>query len=424
VHNTYRTALKGFAAHLSPQAAAALAQDPSVAYVEPDQQFTVASTTEATSSWGLDRIDQANTDTDGYYTYSYTGAGVNVYIIDTGIRHTHVEFGARVVPAFSSIADAYGPDGCQWHGTHVAGIIGGTKYGVAKNATLYSVRAYDCSAVGTSSSLLAAVDWVTANRVRPAVANMSLSGPLSTALNTAVQNSIDAGVTYVVASGNNGAGRDACNYSPGSVASALTVASIEPGGDLQSAYANVGPCVDLYAPGSQILSAMNTSDTAFDLNSGTSQASAFVAGAAALYLQANPSATPADVHQAIISTATVGVVTGVTLGTPNRLLRVNGSGSGSSGGTGGSSTNPPVAAFSVTCNRNTCTFDASSSTASVASPTYSWSFGDNTSGSGKVISHTYAAAKTSYSVVAKLTLSDGTSSSQVSKMVTIKSKGR
>jgi subtilisin family serine protease len=421
---TYSHALKGFSARLSAQAAAALAQSPAVAYVEADQEFTLAGT-QTGVAWGLDRIDQAALPLDGSFSYPTTGSGVHVYIIDSGIRHTHVEFGGRVVPAFSAIADGYGADGCHWHGTHVAGIVGGAIYGTAKDATLYSVRAYDCSGIGTSSSILAAIDWVTSNRVLPAVANLSISGPASSAVNTAVANSINAGVTYVVAAGNN-AGADACNYSPASVSSAITVAAIG-GMDAQATYSNVGSCVDLYAPGTQIYSAYNTDDNAIQLMSGTSQASAFVAGAAAIYLQANPGATPAQVAQAIVSNATAGVVTGVTGGTPNLLLRVT-------GGSGGSTPPPPpppgntapTASFTASCSKATCSFNGSGSTDDSGIAGYSWSFGDGATASGTtpMTSHTYA-AKGTYTVTVTLTVTDAAGlSASAQKSITIRNKGR
>jgi subtilisin family serine protease len=425
VKATYRTALKGFSAHMSAAAAAALANEPDVASVEQDQVFEVAST-QTGASWGLDRIDQATLPLDGSFTYPTTGAGVNVYIIDSGIRHTHVEFGGRVVPAYSSIADGYGADGCHWHGTHVAGIVGGTTYGVAKGATLYSVRAFDCSGLGTSTSIISAIDWVTQNHRTPSVANLSISGDLSSTVNQAVANSINAGVLYVVAAGNN-VGASACNYSPASVSAALTVAAIG-GQDTQGSYSNGGTCVDLYAPGTQIYSATNVSDTDVALYSGTSQASAFAAGAAALYLQANPSASPAQVHDALVSAATVGVVNGVTGGAPNRLLRVTTS--GGSGGTGGTQPPPPpppgnvapTAKLSVSCSRLNCTFDGSASTDDAGIASYAWSFGDGATASGSKASHGYSAAGT-YTVTLTVTDTGGLSSS-ITQSVTVKTKGR
>jgi subtilisin family serine protease len=420
LHATYETALRGFSAHMSAQAAEALADDPSVDFVEQDQTATVAGT-QTGAPWNLDRIDQANKPLDGNYAYPNNGSGVNAYIIDTGIRRTHTEFGGRVVAAFDAVNDGYGTDGCHWHGTHVAGIVGGSLAGVAKGVTLYSVRVFDCAASATVSRIISGVDWVTANRVRPAVASMSLTSSLSSALNTAVQNSIDAGVTYAVAAGN--LAYNACNYSPASVPGALTVAASD-GTDAQAAFSGFGSCVDLFAPGEQIYSAMSYSDVAMEFQSGTSYASAHVAGAAAVYLQSNPTASPAQVAQAILSAATPNVVSGVTPGTPNLLLRV----------TGGSTPPPPpspgnvapTASFTASCARNVCTFDASGSRDDVGVTSYQWNFGDGTSSSGTSATarKTYS-SKGNFSVTVTLTVADGGGlTGSVQKSVAIKNKGK
>jgi subtilase family protein/PKD domain-containing protein/peptidase inhibitor I9 len=426
---TYRTALKGFSAHMSAQAAAALAKEPGVASVEPNQEFQLAGT-QTSPQWGLDVIDGAP---DGYFNYPNNGAGANVYIIDSGIRHTHVEFGGRVVPAFSAVNDGVGPDGCltstDYHGTHVAGIVGGAVYGVAKGAKLYAVRAFDCNQTATSTTLLTAIDWVTNNKVRPAVAVMSLVGPLSSAINSAVENSMAAGITYVVSAGN--AARDACQYSPASVPGALTVAATTGTSENQAIYTNYGTCVDLYAPGSDIYSAYSTSDNGIWLTSGTSQATGFAAGAAAIYLASNPGASPAEVTQALISAATVGIVKNVTAGTPNRFLRITGSvsGTGGTGGTGdtggGTTTNAaPVARFTVSCNKALCSFNGSGSTDDVSIASYSWNFGDGTTGSGATVTKQYS-TKGNYNVTVTLTVTDGGGKTgTATQSVAIRNKGK
>jgi len=316
VHFRYSTALSGFAATLPAPAVDRLRNNPNVAFVEADTRVT-ADATQSPATWGLDRIDQRSLPLNNAYTYTPTGAGVNAYVIDTGIRRTHSEFGGRAVQGYSAINDGRGSDDCNGHGTHVAGTIGGTTYGVAKSVRLYAVRVLDCAGSGTNSGVIAGVDWVTANRVRPAVANMSLGGSASSALDTAVNNSISSGVTYAVAAGNDNA--NACNYSPARTAAAITVGSTT-SSDARSSFSNYGSCLDVFAPGSSITSAWSTSDTATNTISGTSMASPHVAGVAALYLQGNTGAAPSTVRDAIVNTATTNVVTGAGTGSPNRLV--------------------------------------------------------------------------------------------------------
>jgi subtilisin family serine protease len=312
----YEHALRGFAARLSGAGARALARDPRVLYVEHDAEVW-ASATQAGATWGLDRIDQGALPLSGTYTYDFDGNGVNAYVIDTGIRTTHQDFGGRAFGAFTSIADGRGTEDCNGHGTHVAGTVGGGTWGVAKSVTLWAVRVLNCAGSGTNAGVIAGVDWVTANHVPPAVANMSLGGGASAALDDAVRNSIAAGVTYAVAGGNSN--RNACNYSPARVGEALTVGATT-SSDARSSFSNFGACLDLFAPGSAITSAWLTTDAATNTISGTSMASPHVAGAAALYLHENPAAAPAEVEAALVAAATPGKVANAGSGSPNRLL--------------------------------------------------------------------------------------------------------
>ncbi|MEV5628771.1 S8 family peptidase [Micromonospora tulbaghiae] len=316
VGTVWSAALTGYSAKMTPAQARRLAADPAVAYVEQDRVMTTQGT-QTGATWGLDRIDQRNLPLNSTYTYPNTASNVRAYIIDTGIRTTHSDFGGRATWGTNTV-DTNNTD-CNGHGTHVAGTVGGTRYGVAKSVRLVAVKVLNCSGSGTTAGVISGVNWVTSNAVKPAVANMSLGGGASTTLDNAVANSINSGITYALAAGNSSA--NACNSSPARVASAITVGATT-STDARASYSNYGSCVDIFAPGSSITSAWRTSDTSTNTISGTSMASPHVAGAAALVLSANTSYTPAQVASYLTSNATTGKVTSPGSGSPNRLLFV------------------------------------------------------------------------------------------------------
>jgi subtilisin family serine protease len=321
IGHTFRHALRGFELNVSEAAARRLAANPAVDYVQENGIYTITATQSPTPSWGLDRIDQRNLPLNNSYTYPTTASGVRAYIIDTGIRFTHTDFGGRAVSGFDAIDGGSADDG-NGHGTHVAGTVGGTSFGVAKGVTLVGVRVLNNAGSGTTAQVAAGIDWVTGDHDpgELAVANMSLGGGIDTTLDNAVANSIADGVTYAVAAGNDN-GANACNTSPARTPTAITVGSTT-STDARSSFSNIGTCLDIFAPGSSITSAWNTSNTATNTISGTSMATPHVTGAAALVLAQNPSFTPQQVRDSLVNNATNGVITNPGTGSPNKLLFV------------------------------------------------------------------------------------------------------
>lgn len=319
LHYTYSNALKGFAATLPDAALQGIRNNPNVDYIEQDQTVALkqVQSPENQATWGVDRIDQVDRPLNSQYYFNYTGAGVNAFIIDTGIRPDHVEFTGRLLTGYNVVADTNGTSDCNGHGTHVAGTVGGTTWGVAKGVSLIPVRVLDCSGSGTWSGVIAGIDWVAGNTLRPAVANMSLGGGVSTSVNAAVAGAVSKGVTMVVAAGNSNA--DACNYSPAGEPSAITVGATD-STDARASYSNYGSCVDIFGPGSNITSAWNTSATATNTISGTSMATPHITGVAALTLAANPTASPAAVASFLITNATANRLSSIGTGSPNRLV--------------------------------------------------------------------------------------------------------
>jgi subtilisin family serine protease len=308
----YAAAVNGFAGTLNAGQLNALRHDPRVAYLEQDQPYHAA-TTQTNAPWGLDRIDQRNLPLSTTYSYTSTGSGVRAYVLDTGIQANHPQFGTRA----QNVYDAFGGTGadCNGHGTHVAGIIGAATYGVAKGVSLRGVRVLDCNGSGTTAAIVAAIDWVRVNAVKPAVANLSLGGGFSSTLNTAVTNLVNAGVFTTVVSGNEN--QDACNVSPSSATAALTVAATNRD-DTRLSSGNYGSCVDIYAPGGSIVSTWINSGT--NTLSGSSMAAPHAAGVAALYKATFGDAASSTIDSWIKTNATAGVVKNVPAGTPNRLL--------------------------------------------------------------------------------------------------------
>lgn len=315
IGHIFSAAVNGYSVELPRGLAKQLSDDPRVKYVEEDSYISEADV-EYNPGWGLDRIDQRVLPFDFAFNYSDNGSGVNVYILDSGILPTHVELQGRVVPAYNAVHDNTPINQCNGHGTGVAGVVGSTTYGVAKNVTLQDVRILPCTGYGTVSDLISGVDWVARHAIRPAVANMSVTTTLSQSVNDAVAAGIASGVTFVVSAGNDSS--DACLASPSGVPQAIVVGATN-NMDSRTSWSNFGSCVDLFAPGETISTIWNGTDTTTTYAAGTSFSSPFVAGISALYLEQHPNALPAEVQAAIVSNASPGVVTDPGLNSPNLL---------------------------------------------------------------------------------------------------------
>lgn len=386
----FGTVMRGFSAAVSDEDVDSLRNDPDVENVVQDR-FVHQLGTETGMGWALDRVDQKLMPLNGAFAYGATGAGVNIYVVDGGVRFTHAEFGGRAKFAF----DALGGNGsdCNGHGTGVAGIAAGSVHGVAKSATVWSVRVFPCSGTTTLSTILAGIDWVTANHRSPAIANLSLGAAAAPILDTAVERSIRSGVTYVVAGGNNNG--DACAMSPGKLKDVINVGATD-ASDSRASWSNYGSCITMFAPGVAVASADYYSDVSLASWNGTSMSAPMVSGAVALYLQGHPTASPATVRAAIVGNSTAATVRNLA-GSGDKMLYT--------AWIGTVGTTPPVApvsppvapaiptvvgvAVSYKCSRNVCAFDATASRPASGTASYAWTFGDGKFGTGSKWVHTY-----------------------------------
>lgn len=312
---TYTSALEGFSVKASEKQARKLAADPAVDYVEPNR-VERGDGTQVDPVWGLDRVDQRALPLNSTYDYTSTASNVTAYVVDSGVRVQHSEFSGRARYGYNFVDDNTTAADCHGHGTHVAGTLGSNTYGVAKRVRIVAVKVLNCDNLGTTANVLAGYDWVARNAVKPAVANVSIGGSASDAKDAALREMVDAGITVAVSAGNSA--KDACTQSPAREPSVITVAATT-SADARASWSNHGSCVDVFAPGSSIVSTGHTSDTAWTTRSGTSMAAPHVTGAAAIYLSTHTSAQPAEVAAAVLDASTNGVLADVQ-GSPNKLV--------------------------------------------------------------------------------------------------------